>query len=340
MKNQHDYSLTAKERKAKRAAENNKTTIKPVKATPATGKRKHSARRVKPVAPETPEQAMIRSQKHAKRSALILGGVIAVAVILIVVALLAPVIMYIVNPYRGYDDVIARFRLSNGMVLEYVIDEDEYDTAATNFIFLAKNGFFDNTVFYDAQGGWLRFGGYDDQPTDGSSSASSYERTHHRAHSESYCKNFTALATSRFRRVTDKFGYRLRADTNGKSENLIKQLGALTFRYNDTATEFQFYYGDMAENVPGDINSIECTMVGYALNNDTIRNIQAIQATAADNNKISTGYKWRPPTPSIKIESVKVYNLGKKWDDFDFLSYMDGTDKNNNRRLVNWIGKQ
>ena len=336
MKKQRNYSLTAKERKAKRAAEDRKITgakQAPVPVKPAKPAAKDGA-------VMTPEQAMLRSQKRSKRSALIVGAVVAVAIILIIVALIAPVIMFIVNPYRGYDDVIARFNLSNGMVLEYVIEEDEYDTAATNFIFLAKNGFFDNTVFYDAQGGWLRFGGYDAQPTDGSTSASSYERTHHRANSESFCSAFDALATSRFRKVTDKFGYRLRADNGGKSENIIKQLGALTFRYSDTSTEFQFYYGDEAESVPGDITGIECTMVGYALNDETIENIRTIRTYAKDNTAISTGYKWRPPTPDIKIESVKVYNLGKKWDNFDFLSYMDGNDKSGSRRLTSWVGKQ
>ncbi len=333
MKKQRDYSLTAKERKAKRAAAEekkfgykSKTTVSPVKQQNVS---------------LTPEQAMLRSQRQAQHSALVIGGVVALAVLLIVIALIVPVIMYIVNPYRGYNDVIARFNLSNGMVLEYVIDEEEYDTAATNFIFLAKNGYFDNTVFYDAQGGWLRFGGYDAQPTDGSTSASSYERTKHRSNSESFCKSFDALASSKFRKVTDKFGYRLRADRDGKSDNVIHQIGALTFRYNDTATEFQFYYGDYSEVVPGNISGIECTMVGHALNDETIKNIQSIRRTAADNTAISSGYKWRPPTPNIKIESVKVYNLDdKKWKDFDFLKYMDGNDVSGSRRLVSWVGKQ
>lgn len=326
--------MTAKERKAKRAAaEQKRTGIKSEKPEKKTDKKE-------PEVILTPEQAMIRSQKRNKRSALIVGGVIAVAVILILVALITPVIMYLVNPYRGYDRVIARFNLSNGMVLEYVIEEEQYDTAATNFIFLAKNGFFDNTVFYDAQAGWLRFGGYDAQPTDGSTSASSYERTHHRANSESYCKNFSALATSSFRNITDKFGYRLRADSAGKADNLIHQIGALTFRYSDTATEFQFYNGEDTGSSLGDIRSIECTRVGYALNDETINNIHAIYATGRQNPAISTGYLWRPPTPDIRITSVKVYNLGSKWDNLDFLKYMDGNDKSGSRRLVSWVGKQ
>lgn len=284
------------------------------------------------------EAEMAAAQKRSKRSAIIVGCVVALAVLLIIVALIAPVIMFVVNPYRGYDDVIARFKLSNGMELEYVIDEDEYDTAATNFIFLATNKYFDNTVFYDAQGGWLRFGGYVDQPRD-SNSSTDYGRTRHRGDSADYCKSFDALPNKRFSRVTDKFGYRLRPDSGGQAENLLSQLGALTFR-TDTATEFQFFYGDNSETVPTDISQIPCTMVGHALNTKTIKNIQAISATAKLNNMISSGYRWKPPTPSIKIESVKVYNLeSSKWADFDFLTYISGNDSSGSRRYTSWVGK-
>ena len=160
-----------------------------------------------PVTRESAERAMVQSQKQARTTAIAVGAVCALAILLILVALIAPVIMYIVNPYRGYKSVIARFNLSNGMKLEFVIEEDKYDTAATNFIFLATNGFFDNTVFYDAQNGWLRFGGYEAQPA--TNSQGDYGRTHHRRDSEAYCRGFKALANSQFtgdnRKITDKF---------------------------------------------------------------------------------------------------------------------------------------
>ena len=328
MKQKRNYSLTAKERKQKRMAEQNK---KAVRQTVVKEPEKEDA----PVL--SPEAQMAQSQKRAKRSAIIIGCVIFVAIVLIIVALIAPVVMFAVNPYRGYDDVIARFKLSNGMELEYVIDEDDYDTAATNFIFLANNKFFDNTVFYDAQGGWLRFGGYVNQPT--SSSSTSFERSNHRIHSTDYLKKFSALPNNRFNNLTDKFGYRLRVDAKKPTDSVVRQLGALTFR-TDTSTEFQFFYGDYAETVPNNINSIECAMVGHALNQQTIKNIQAIRTTAALNSFLGTdGYMWKPPTPNIKIESVRVYNLdNSKWADFDFLKYLSGNDSSGNRRYTQWYG--
>lgn len=331
MKKNRSYSLTAKERKQKRMAEQSKQEgARTVISKPQASQNTEEA----PVL--SAEAQMAISQKRSKRSAIVVGCVVAVAILLIIAALITPIIMYAVNPYRGYDDVIAKFTLSNGMELEYVIDEEEYDTAATNFIFLATNKYFDNTVFYDAQGGWLRFGGFDDQPR---ANDSSYSRTNHRVDSADFCSAFAALPNARFNKVTDKFGYRLRINSDHTNDKLVKQLGALTFR-TDTSTEFQFYYGDFAETVPNDINEIKCSMVGHALNEQTISNIQSIRTTAALNTAISSGKLWKPPTPNIMIESVRVYNLNSsKWSNFDFLDYLSGNDSDNQRRYSSWVGK-
>ncbi|MDE7164601.1 MAG: peptidylprolyl isomerase [Clostridiales bacterium] len=332
MKEKRNYSLTAKERKQKRMAEQNK------KAGVNSSVQKPKTEQKSNAPTASAEAQMALSQKKSKRSAIVTGSVIAVAILMIIVALLVPVILYLVNPYRGYEDVIAKFKLSNGMELEYVIDEDEYDTAATNFIFLATNKYFDNTVFYDAQGGWLRFGGYVAQPRTGESS-SSFERTNHRSDSADYCSSFAALPNNRFSKVTEKFGYRLRVGTDDTKDSLVRQKGALAFR-TDTSTEFQFFYGDNSETVPNDINSIECAMVGHALNEQTIKNIESIRSTAALNTGLSSGYLWKPPTPNIMIESVKVYNLkSSKWSDFDFLDYLSGNDSSGQRRYTSWYGK-
>lgn len=322
MKQKRNYSMTAKERKAMRAEKERKDE----KPAPERAEI------------QTDEQSMAAAQTRSKRSTVIMIVVVSVAILLILAAILIPIIIYVVNPYNGNGKTMARFKLSNGMTLEYIIAEDEFDTAATNFIFLAKNGFFDNTVFYDAQNGWLRFGGYDAQPQ--SNSSSDYTRTHHRKNNEQYCKNFTALSNDKFSRVTYKFEYTLRADSGGTAESKLAIPGVLTFRYSNTATEFQFNYVlDNSETIDGLIDEIPCTMVGYPYDDKTVEKLKAIASTAAPNNDISSGYKWRPPTPDIKIESVKVYNLnGKKWNNFDFIKYMNEKDSSGSRRLNYWSG--
>jgi len=332
LKQKRNYSLTAKERKAKRMAAENKAARKIVSADNKSAARAVASR-------EDAEKAMVMSQKRSRLNAIVVGGVTCLAILILVVALIVPAIMFAVNPYRSYGKVVARFDLSNGMTLEYEIDEDEYDTAATNFIFLAKNKFFDNTVFYDAQNGWLRFGGYEAQPQ--TNASSDFSRTHHRGDSLAYCESFSALASARFDRAAYKCGCRLRADSGGTDSRLTDKVGTLTYRYGDTSTEFQFNYGlTNDETVSGDMSDIQCTMVGQALNDETISNIKSIASLASANTSITSGYKWRPPTPDIMIKSVRLYNLdNSKWKNFDFISYMSGNDKSGSRRYTSWIVK-
>ncbi|MBD5132165.1 MAG: hypothetical protein HDT28_06215 [Clostridiales bacterium] len=336
MKEKRTYSLTAKERKQKRIAAENK-------AKGASGQQKATAP-VKEAPVETresEERAMAVAQKRSKTSALVVGAVVGVAIILLITALLVPVILLFVNPYRGQGEVVARFNLSNGMTLEYVIDEDDYDTAATNFIFLAKNKFFDNTVFYDVQNGWLRFGGYEAPPE----GTTSYNTSHHKGDSESYINNFSALPNNRFDKAARKFGYRLNADKNGRDEKQLNKEGILTFRYSDSATEFQMTYREQATNQlvqeNGDNSKtydVNSTMVGHALNQKTIENTKAIAELPTQKNTKSE-YVYYSLTSNIMINSVKVYNLDQsKWRNFDFIDYMNGKDKDNNNRIYQWIG--
>ncbi len=342
MKNKRTYSLTAKERKALRNGVGRGGKSKQSSDGKKVGVSSDGS------ALAAMEAEMLDGQKRSRRSAALIGIVIAVAIVLILSAILVPVIMLVTNPYRGYSDVIARFRLSNGMTLEYVIEENKYDIAATNFIFLAENGYFDNTVFFDAQNGWLRFGGYESQPSTSTTSSSSYDRTRHRMNNQAFCESFTALPNNRFDGWKDKFGYRLRSDSDGTNTALLERVGVLAYLYSDTSTEFQFSYTEQASNQitrrdsggKEYTNTLTPTMVGRALDEKTIENIIAISATAEVNKTITTGYVWKPPTPNIYIESVKVYNLkGSKWDKFDFITYMNANDSSGRRRLDRWVGQ-
>ena len=120
----------------------------------------------------------------------------------------------------------------------------------------------------------------------------------------------------------------------------------LAFLYSDTATEFQFSYMQQATNLIDSLESngshktyeLNPTMVGHALNANTVNNLKKIASSNPTlNPAITSGYLWRPPAPDIKIESVKVYNLNSaKWRDFDFIEYVKGNDSSGNRRLSSW----
>lgn len=338
MKEKRTYSLTAKERKEKRLAEQKKT---------APQKTDNSSRAAQ-------EQSMIASQQSSKRVTLIVGLVACIAIILILVALIAPVIAYVVNPYRDYGYVVARFELDNDMTLEFKIEEDEYDIAATNFIFLAKNGYFDNTVLFDAgdsarnSDGWIRFGGYEQQPDISEGSSGDYSSTHHHSQNETYCRNFSAIPNDSFKNVTDKFGYNLYADKNGESTSRLRDIGVLSFLYDSSSTEFQMSYKDdpsnqvfVKESASRDETSqiLKSTMVGFALNDKTIDNLKRIASSVDTERYPSIGAHWNPPAPTVRIKKVKVYNLNKaKWSNFDFIDYMN-TPNDNGPRLKGWTGR-
>ncbi|MCH5162838.1 MAG: hypothetical protein J1G38_05055 [Clostridiales bacterium] len=346
MKNKRTYSLTAKERKQKRLAEQSK--LNPIKTEE------------EPLTRLSEEQAMVLSQRRSKRTAFIIGAVVAIAIIMLIIALIVPVFMYIDNPYRNYKNVIARFELSNEMVLEYIIEENEYDIAASNFIFLAKNGYFNNTVLFDAgdadrdTDGWVRFGGYEKQPTVWEGGSSIYNNTQHHAQNKSYCEKFKAIPNKWFPdNVCNKFGYDLNADKNGINTTRLEDVGVLAYLYNDTSTEFQMSYKEQPSNYVSVVNNsadgmsytireLKPTMVGYALNNKTIENLKKIAATAQPTEKSSTtsGVIWCPPDPAIYIRSVKVYNLDeKKWENFNFIKYMTDPKKDGSTRYRGWTGK-
>ena len=127
-------------------------------------------------------------------------------------------------------------------------------------------------------------------------------------------------------------------------------MGSLTFLYNDTSTEFQMTYDDMAvdtmdrrESGGGTSTStLKPTMVGYALDGPdgaTVKNLIEISKKAAATSTVTYGYMWKPPTPTIYINSVKVYNLdSSKWRDFNFIDYMMGTTPSGSRRTQYYTG--
>lgn len=311
------YSKTAKERKIERA----KQTSTPVKESDE----------LITEFTERESEALVAKRKNKHSSVFIFVAVI-LAVILLVTAIVLPTALYLYNPYSNGKNPVARFTLSNGMILEYEIYEDSYEIAATNFIFLAINGFFNNTVFFDAQDGYVRFGGYDTTTT-------------HRSDNATYCNSFKAISNDVIDKVTDKFGYKMYSDNgsrnegglNGTDSNMLAADDILTFLYNDFSTEFQFsvdkdhtnrvYIASTSSS--SSYQTLEPTMLGRALNQTTKDNVAEIYSTRITTSQVTSGLMWTPPSPTITIENVRVYNLdGKKWNNFNFVedtaSYRSG----------------
>lgn len=225
-----------------------------------------------------------------------------------------------VNPY-------AVMKLSNGMTINYEIWENECPIAATNFIYLAEIGYFDGTIIFDSQNGWVRFGGWQDDSL-------------HRGDDN---KEFLAKITDRKYGDSDytnnKFGYRLKEDT--ARSNYYDTVGVLSFCYERSATEFQVAASsDLSLTIPNDDNQDwKVAPFGMAADSESIANIVAIAAL----NRDETGEKfkhdyYRAPLDEdglIKIESVKVTKKNAdKWKKFSFMDYVKGEDSS--KVLYSW----
>ncbi len=301
MKKKQKYSLTAKERKAMRKAG------------------------YEPVDTRTPEEkeadekaAEAKRRKTRRIVAVVLIVVLAVA--LIVTAVVLPVVLSR-RRYAYVGRPVAEIHLDNGMTLTFEIFEDTCPVAATNFLYLARIGYFDGTIVFDSQNNWVRFGGFED-------TASSSQRRYN----DAFCDGVSDVPKDED--GDNAFTYRLKSDTSSDASRLTGQAGVLSFLYGETATEFQVAAIDNAQtNRPGSSSSLSMTAVGRALDDETLSNIAAIAAlsrleSSADGHTVHS--YWRAPIVSsdpvtlIRIESVELFNLsGDKWKHFNFTTYME-----------------
>lgn len=284
------YSLTAKERKAIRA----KNSGKPAPPEP-----------IDPCAPAEGE-AEVAVNRINKKTVVVVTAVILAAVILITAAILIPILV-IKYRYHDVNNPVARMELSNGMVIEYELFEDTCPIAASNFIFLARIGYFNGTIIFDIQNNWMRFGGYETE-------------VKHRSTN----KEFTDKVQTSEKYPKSKFGYRLKADTSADAKT-YNQKGVLAFMYNDSATEFQIASVDGAQTTiqtPNSNKDYRITACGRVLNEESMENVETI--TGMEKNVNSASTIWKPPAQTITIKRIKIYNLDrKKWKNFAFDDYFE-----------------
>lgn len=268
---------------------------------------------------EAPAEAASEAPKKKKNlktwiisiAASVLGVAVIVAGIVLPIALNDEYIKEEgVNPY-------AVMKLSNGMTINYEIWKNECPNAATNFIYLAEIGYFDDTVIFDSQSGWVRFGGWQaDSKHRGDMNTEFLAEITDRKYGDSDYSN-------------NKFGYRLKADS--ARSNYYNTVGVLSFCYERSATEFQIAAtADVALTIPGD-SAGEWKVAPFAMaaDSESIENVKAIAALGRDENGEYFAHEYyRAPLDEdglIKIKSVKVTKKNaSKWKKFDFMEYYKG----------------
>lgn len=228
-----------------------------------------------------------------------------------------------VNPY-------AEVKLSNGMELTFDIWEKECPIAATNFIYLAEEGYFDGTVIFDNTGGWVRFGGW---LTDG---------THRGDDDQEFLEKYSDRKSDNYDYSLNKFGYRLRQDTARSS--MYSTMGVLSFCYDRSATEFQVAASSsISLTVDGDSGG-EWKVSPFGMANaETIERLQNIYALASDDGSRFQHDYFRAPLCSDGLITVKSVSIKRKyepkWASFDFMEYYK-TGEDASKRLRIWQTSQ
>lgn len=308
MKKKQKYSLTAKERKAARRA-----GLEPIDNRPAEEIAAGQAEA---------EAAKKRKRSLIKRISIVSGAVL-VAAALIVTAILLPIYVER-NKYSHINNPVAVVTLDNGMTLRYEVYESTCPIGATNFLYLAKIGYFNGAIIFDSQNNWVRFGGF-----------TGTKSTDHRENDMAFAAEITDLNE----RGTNgkKFTYRLQSDTSADAKRTTER-GALCYLTN-TTTEFQVPAIDNAQTtVPNTTSTLYSSMtaVGRCLDDETLGNIATIVGYARKTSGSDLHSWWRAPIVSnnpetlIRIQSVKLYNLNKsKWKKFNFETYMATANNGN-----------
>ncbi len=276
-----------------------------------------------PIAAET-EQATeeVKPKKKSKLVTIlvsVIAGILGVAIIVIGIAL----------PFLKSDEFtdeegvnpIAAIELSNGMTLTYELYESTCPTTVTNFIYLAEIGYFDGTVVFDGQNGWVRFGGWQ---TNGIHRGDANDTFHAGIKDRVY----TNSSGNKVSYINNKFGYRIKKE-DAEAKHL-STVGALTFCYERSATEFQILANEVNSPTIDGGGEWLSTVFAMPYDNDTTANVKKLAALSLDDGTKFAHDYFRAPLAGnslITIKSVKVTKKYEgKWKSFDFMDYMRGTD--------------
>ena len=222
-------------------------------------------------------------------------------------------IQWLMAPKFETNNPIARMILSNGMTIDYEIYADESPRAAGVFVYLAQQGFFDGTIIFDLQYGYVRFGGYN-----------GFKNTSHKENDKNTIdtlKNQINFNKNIPQQWKDKpLSYRVLAD-NGTIANKYDQQFYLSY-IRSTATEFQIsghggyppvVFPQLFNSPTEDLSASPNSSIAFAKvydrqSQDNIKRLSDLKVVDTK-NKVQYHLYWQPPVQTIVIKKVSVLNL-------------------------------
>lgn len=303
-KKKKEYSLTSKQRKQMRGIE-----VDHVKTNIATDE----------ISFEDGGEGVAFSNKNK----IMVLSAIGLAVVLI----LSVIIIAIISAnfqYSHVDNPVAVIYLSTGDKIELEIFEKEVPDIATNFIYQAKKGLFDDTIIYDNTYEYVRFGSQEDYNV-----YKTQNETYLKTISDIYKKNDDGSKLSLD--PLEYFNYRMYKDTSDTATSYINKTNSkwyISLVYNLSGYDYQICTDNGAPTVVGARDGGEGyqDMSGYSfgmiLTEDSYNVAQKIGLM--EQTKTSGHTYFAGPAETIKITKVKLYNLdGSKWNNFVWADYFN-----------------
>lgn len=245
---------------------------------------------------ENSDAASFAARKKKRNGILIIAAV--ALTVIIAIGIIVPV--WYNSDYRYEDNPVVEIKLGNGMTLRYEVYIADACNVGTNFLFLCDVGYYNDSIIYDTQNNWARFGGYYVGEND------SYA---HRSADSEFLKKTADYFDDHA--GTNQFRYKLIKDEKVKfTQNDTAAKYGLFGNYNNFCTEFEVL-GQAGADVKLGTITYNVEYIASAYDDETKNNIDAIFALGTGDTTYKSVFKTCEPFISIK--ETKVFNYSRPY---------------------------
>ena len=277
------------------------------------------------------QAAFIAKKGSSKRTLWIIITASILAALLIAFAIIFPVVILPRRRFSHIPNPVVVFTLNTGERIELTIFENELPNGATNFIHLARIGFFNNTIIFDNTNAFVRFGQVED------ATFRNFRTTNETFLGRLNTNQLPRLSDANLNHPTQNwspFDYRVTAQHNRpfNNPNRAHERGFLSLMHTMSGVDFQI---STAANAHSTIQSISTgpspstkPLTGYVIGEvTTVQSLAVLDRIAALERRPSPHHFFRPPREDngelIYIRRTHIYNLDfwGKWRNFNWNNY-------------------